>query len=285
MMKIISYNIQFGRGLDGKIDLQRICDAVNGADLICFQEVDSGWGRSDNIDQAEAIADILCDYYYVFGSSFDVDQSYKTKQGKVINRRRRHGDMILSRWPIISSRTFNLPKKHYVSKFNMQMGFVEAVVQAKDETFRVYNYHAGYLDAEERMQQIMHFGQVFEQSPTEAGAWCGKRDIDGDDWGNRGETPSMPVKAIVCGDFNAACDTEEYAYLCMHCGLIDCWQLLDPPNINVSTLKLPQTTDIKVSGKVDHIMVTAEFADRLRSVDIDHEADGSDHKPISCFID
>jgi hypothetical protein len=29
--------------------------------------------------------------------------------------------MILSRWPIVSSRTFNLPKTHYDDKFNMQM--------------------------------------------------------------------------------------------------------------------------------------------------------------------
>ncbi len=262
-MKIISYNIQFGRGLDSKVDLKRICEIVNGADLICLQEVDSGWLRSGNVDQAEAISDILSDYYYVYGSSFDVDQSYKTRDGRVMNQRRRHGDMILSRWPIISSRTYNLPKKHYGSKFNMQMGFVEAVIQADNDYFRVYNYHAGYLDAEERLLQIKYFSDVFNSSPNEAGAWCGKADIDGDDWGNQWETPPMPSRAIVCGDFNASCDSDEYDYLVRHCALVDCWQKLDPENINTSTLKHPETEDIKVSGKIDHIMLSVEIADRL----------------------
>jgi endonuclease/exonuclease/phosphatase family metal-dependent hydrolase len=33
-MKVVSYNIQFGRGLDGMIDLVRTCRAVRGADII-----------------------------------------------------------------------------------------------------------------------------------------------------------------------------------------------------------------------------------------------------------
>ena len=284
-MKVISYNIQFGRGLDGKIDLQRICDIVYGADLICLQEVDSYWVRSGNIDQSEAIGRILSEYYNVYGSSFDVDTSYRTSNGKVVNRRRRHGDMILSRWPIVSSRTYNLPKKPFGTKFNMQMGFVEAVIQSESESFRVYNYHAGYLDADERMHQIKQFCDVFNQSPNQAGAWCGKGDIDGDDWGNQQDCPPMPAKAIVCGDFNASCDTKEYDYLVEQCALIDCWQKIDPGNVNTTTLKHPQTEDVKVSGKIDHIMVSADFSDRLKSVEIDHDADGSDHKPINCILD
>ena len=41
-MEIISYNIQFGRGLDGRFDLGRICESVKGADIICLQEVEAG---------------------------------------------------------------------------------------------------------------------------------------------------------------------------------------------------------------------------------------------------
>ena len=117
-MKITSYNIQFGRGLDRNSDLPRICEAVKTADIICLQEVDSLWQRSGNVDQPQLISKLLPEYYTVFGASFDVDNSYKTNDGRVINQRRRHGDMILSRWPIISSRTFNLPKKHFANKFN-----------------------------------------------------------------------------------------------------------------------------------------------------------------------
>ena len=40
MIKIVTYNIQFGQGRDGKVDLGRIIDSVKGADLIALQEVD-----------------------------------------------------------------------------------------------------------------------------------------------------------------------------------------------------------------------------------------------------
>jgi endonuclease/exonuclease/phosphatase family metal-dependent hydrolase len=72
IMKVASYNIQFGRGLDGVIDLVRSCQAIRGADIICLQEVDQGWKRSGDKDQAQEIAGLLPTYYYVYGSSFDV---------------------------------------------------------------------------------------------------------------------------------------------------------------------------------------------------------------------
>ncbi|TIV23825.1 MAG: EEP domain-containing protein, partial [Mesorhizobium sp.] len=33
-MKIVTYNIQYGIGLDGRYDVGRIADAVRGADVI-----------------------------------------------------------------------------------------------------------------------------------------------------------------------------------------------------------------------------------------------------------
>ena len=76
-MEVVSYNIQFGRGLDRKIDLNRICQSIKDADIICLQEFEIGWERSGDIDQPKAISEIIAEYYTVFGSSFDVDNSFK----------------------------------------------------------------------------------------------------------------------------------------------------------------------------------------------------------------
>ena len=38
-MRIVSYNIQYGKGKDSRYDLGRIAAAVRGADLIGLQEV------------------------------------------------------------------------------------------------------------------------------------------------------------------------------------------------------------------------------------------------------
>ncbi len=127
-MRVVSYNIQFGRGLDGLVDLVRPCRAVRGADIICLQEVDQYWRRSGDSDQPAEISGLLPSYYAVYGSSFDVDASAPAAHGAVTNRRRRHGNMILSHWPILSMRTLNLPKQHYADKFNMHMTCLEAVI-------------------------------------------------------------------------------------------------------------------------------------------------------------
>ena len=74
-MRVISYNIQYGRGRDGVIDLVRSCNAIRGADIICLQEVDQHWQRSGDLDQAAEISGLLPSYYAVYGSSFDVDAS------------------------------------------------------------------------------------------------------------------------------------------------------------------------------------------------------------------
>ena len=282
---MVSYNIQFGRGLEGVIDLVRICRAVRGADIICLQEVDQGWKRSGQKDQPVDIAGLMPSYYYVYGSSFDVDASNRAAHGAVINRRRRHGNMILSRWPILSSRSLNLPKQHYADKFNMQMTCVEAVIDTGTVVSRVYSYHAGYLDVAERLAQVRDFANFFTRSPTEAGAWSGKPDIDGDDWSNQRKTPPMPQTAIVCGDFNAAPDTGEYRLLLESTGLTDCWELVDPTNQQTTTLRKETSADIQVDGKIDHIFITEDLCDRLERVVIDDDADGSDHKPIQAIFD
>ena len=284
-MKVISYNIQYGMGMDGVIDLTRTCRAIRGADIICLQEVEQGWKRSGEQDQPAEIAGLMPTYYYVYGSSFDVDASTRTAHGAVINRRRRHGNMILSRWPILGSRTFNLPKQHYDDRFNMQMTFVEAVIVTGGFTTRVYSYHAGYLLAEERLAQISDFITVFARSPTEKGAWSGKPDIDNIDWSNQRKTPELPHTAIVCGDFNASPDTDEYQRLLDETGLIDCWAVSDPANQRTATLLKEPADDIRITGKVDHVFVTPELSSCIEGVAIDHDADASDHKPVQVILD
>jgi endonuclease/exonuclease/phosphatase family metal-dependent hydrolase len=283
-MEVISYNIQFGRGLDGRFDMGRICDSIRGAEIICLQEVEAGWQRSGDIDQVQVISELLPEYYAVYGSSFDVDNSYKTDDGKVVNRRRQHGDMVLSRWPILSSRCFNLPKTHHDDKFNMQMGFIEAVIDCDAGPIRIYNLHAGYLQAEERRTQFRYLVEVYHRSPAEQGAWSGKSNINDDDWSNGRATPAMPQSAIVCGDFNCPPGSLEYQYIIENSDLSDCWQLIDPANLNTSTLKHGKTDDIDISGKIDHIFVSADLVDRVQGVTIDHQAEGSDHKPVHCLF-
>lgn len=169
-MEVVSYNIQFGRGLDRVNDLERICNSIKGADIICLQEVEVGWQRSGDVDQPKAISALLPEYYTLFGSSFDVDNSVKMIRKLSLTGVDNYGDMILSRWPVLSSRNFNLTKTHHTDKFNMQMGLVESVIKINNRTLRVYNCHFGYLQAEERLDQMKQLVKAYYQSPPQHGA-------------------------------------------------------------------------------------------------------------------
>jgi endonuclease/exonuclease/phosphatase family metal-dependent hydrolase len=91
--------------------------------------------------------------------------------------------------------------------------------------------------------------------------------------------------AIVCGDFNCSPESSEYQYIIDNSDLNDCWLVSDPGNLNTSTLRHGMTEDIQISGEIDHIFVSGYLVDRAQRVTIDQEAEGSDHKPVRCFLD
>lgn len=57
-LRVMTYNIRGGRGLDDRIDLGRIAEVVAsfGPDVVALQEVDCGHSRGDAVDQAAALA-------------------------------------------------------------------------------------------------------------------------------------------------------------------------------------------------------------------------------------
>ena len=51
MLSIVSWNIQYGKGVDGRIDLSRIAREIlidGFPDLICLQEVSRNYPATDN---------------------------------------------------------------------------------------------------------------------------------------------------------------------------------------------------------------------------------------------
>ena len=108
-MKIVSYNIRFGLGIDQRYDLERIATEVDGADIIGLQEVERFWRRSGMVDQPQVLGGLLKKYYWAYCPAFDVDASTTNEDDSVLNRRRQFGPMLLSRWPIRSARTLATP--------------------------------------------------------------------------------------------------------------------------------------------------------------------------------
>ena len=61
-MKIVTYNIQYAKGKDGRCDLERIAASIEEADIIALQEVDRCWPRSGMLDQPAELGAMLRDF-------------------------------------------------------------------------------------------------------------------------------------------------------------------------------------------------------------------------------
>lgn len=96
-LTVLSFNIHHGEGTDGVIDLQRTANAIRpaAADFVALQEVDRNTGRSNGVDQAQILADLL-DMPVVFGSALDFDGG-------------QYGNALLTRHAIVSSISHTVP--------------------------------------------------------------------------------------------------------------------------------------------------------------------------------
>ncbi len=276
-MKVVTYNIQWGLGRDRRIDLGRVVRALDGADVIALQEVEAHWKRSGDVDQASAIAALMPRYHWVYGPGFDVDASRERADGTIEHRRRRFGNMVLSRAPIRSVRVFPLRKIDNPKVGGMQTAIVEAVIG----DMRIYNVHLGDGPTRERLMQIEDLLAVLAAAPVEGGAMTGDRETSDDpyadeDWSNGEAYPPMPDAAIVLGDFNAPPAGPEYDALVAPGGLVD---TMKPDDGGPTWYGDPART-AEAPQRIDYVFVTADLAAAVRRAWIDQAADGSDHQPV-----
>lgn len=100
-IRLLTFNIHHGKGLDRKVNLQRISHVIKSvnADVIGINEVDKNFSnRSNYVDQTQWLADEL-QFHCVFGPAITITE--KGKQGI-----RQYGNALLSRFPIIHTQNY-----------------------------------------------------------------------------------------------------------------------------------------------------------------------------------
>lgn len=283
-MLLASYNIQYGYGRDGRYDLKRTIDVVAVADIIALQEVERNWRRTRMDDQPALIGGWLPDRYWAFAPELDVDASTRDASGQVVNRRRQHGQMIVSRWPILSSRMFILPKLDVGDQLNFVTGALEAVIDVPSGPLRVYSVHLGYVSSEERLVQAAAVREIVHRAPQEGGVWSG-RDADAEHWQTNDAAPPMPKSAVLFGDFNAEAGTEEMRLLTGDADpLADVWRHLNGEAASV-TFRADAGRGVSKGLHIDHALVTPDLLPRLRRCWIDQASEASDHQPVWVEVD
>jgi len=94
----VSYNIRHGRGMDGKLNLERTADVLRNLtpDFVALQEVDNKVRRSESVDQAEFLGKNL-GMNHAFGKFMDYDGG-------------EYGLAILSKHTIAKTMVIELPR-------------------------------------------------------------------------------------------------------------------------------------------------------------------------------
>ena len=299
-MKIVTYNICSGVDLDHRCDLERIANAVRGADIVALQEVERYWNRSGMIDQPERLGEMLECYFRVYCPSFDVDASMLREDGRVLNRRRQFGPMLLSKWRILSARRIALPELGTVELFSFVTGAIEGVIATPAGPLRVYSIHLSSISPRERLLQIDALLESRDLACRVGAASTGTARPSGPggaepfahlDWSNGEPSTPAPEHTLILGDFNFTEESPEYFRIAgendpvygrgMHTDdLVDSWtaarQTIGEPT---SWWPDPPNCAPGHAMRLDYCFVSAELAMSISRAWVDIDADGSDHKP------
>jgi len=212
-----------------------------------------------------------------------MDASCRAPAGRLVNRRRQFGTMILSRAPIVSSRNHLLPKYGTLTQHSIQQGALEAVIMTERAgPVRVYSVHLGHLSIATRMPQIDALLDIHARAPAEGGAWCGGHPDPAAGW-TEGEMPPMPAEALLLGDFNfewfapeydriVGPSTARFGRLNRLSGFVDAWVVAGHRENTGAT--------IGAGRRIDFCFVSSALASRVRSCRVDSDAIGSDHQPL-----
>jgi endonuclease/exonuclease/phosphatase family metal-dependent hydrolase len=272
-MRLITWNIQSGKGCDGVVDLARIVSVARSladADIFCFQEISNGFASLDgDTDQGAQLAALLPDHRAVFRPAVETVDS----QG----RSHRFGNMTLSRLPILQVASHLLPWPQDDSMRSMRRQALEVTVQTCFGAVRVTNTHLEYYSVAQRDAQIKRLLDLQQEASTYRQATD-----QSEPYGRQ----MIAASGILCGDFNFDVTDSQHAMLhgSSRAGLKyrDAWMICHPGLPHQPTCGLHDHVQWTNGADCrDFIFVTEDIAGRVLRIEVDGETAASDHQPVS----
>ena len=282
-MKLITWNIQWGRGIDGRVDLGRIARHARSMadfDVICMQEVADnfpGLEGNDDRDQFAELAKLLPGYQMAAG--FGVDLAGEA------GRRRRFGNVIFTRYGVTSIRRHALPWPADAGKKTMPRVAIEVTLQAPMGALRVTTTHLEYYSDVQRRAQALRLRNLHDEACQRAGQ-PGAATAEASPFDATPQTPS----AILCGDFNfppenAAFGEIQHALAAGGPAYRDAWPIVHGHAPHTPTFCVHEKGYGKTPYCCDFVFVSADVARRVHDVQVDSQALYSDHQPVLLEFD
>jgi endonuclease/exonuclease/phosphatase family metal-dependent hydrolase len=277
-MKLLSWNIQWGRGMDGRVDLARILRTIHEAgdfDVICLQEVAvnfPGLPGSRGEDQVAELAAGLPGYTAVYGVATDVPDGR--------GGRSQFGNAIFSRLPVGQVWRHLLPWPAEPDTPSMQRVLVEMVVNADFGPLRVMTTHLEYYSLRQRQAQI----GAIRRLHAEACAMSGRPPL-AEERGGSFEVFARPAEALLCGDMNFPASAPERAQILapfsdVTASFRDAWSVLRSGDPHAPTVGIHPVDFVNQPECFDFVFVTEGLASRLKAHGIDAATEASDHQPV-----
>ena len=285
-MILITWNVQWCRGVDGRVDPARIVAAARKLadfDVLCLQEIadnfpDPRLAGSAGEDQFAQLAALLPSYTAVPGVAVD-----HPGEGR---GRRRFGNLILSRLPVRQAYRHLLPSPVDPGVNGMPRIAVEAIVASPFGEARVITTHLEYYSQEQRGAQVDALRAIYAEGYGHARAGAIT-----DTSGGPFHTYLRPAATVITGDFNLEPTDPLHARMRAPFAdatppLIDAWEWAHPGLPHPGTFKIYEK---EIPGEpelhCDFIFVSEGLTSRIAGVRVDRETQAADHQPVILTLD
>lgn len=278
-MILITWNVQWCRGVDGRVDPARIvaeAKKLADFDVLCLQEISvnyPGLAGNPGHDQPALLRELLPGFQLFFGAAVD--------EFNAAGQRQQFGNLVATRLPVAQVQHYPLPYPADGGVSTMQR--MCSVVTVRDPALgpvRVMTTHLEYYSKPQRMAQARALRELHAQACAQATA--PPAPAPGDD-GTPFQAKVHTANAILCGDFNLAATDPEYAQITEPFAqgrLWDAWRVLHGDTPQPHTFRLYDSTYGRDPIACDFVFVSDGLKDRVRRMEIDGATQASDHQPV-----
>lgn len=272
MLEILSWNIQYAKGVDNVTSVKRIADDIEqfgDADVICLQEV----LRTPEQEHVAELSARFPDHECVFGPA--INRLYPSG-------RLEFGNLILSRLPVLQIVQHKLPQPADPEQKHMPRQATELVLVYGEQFLRVTTLHLDYFSARQRSAQVQYLVDHHQECCARAVA---PSPTDGEE-----QFAALPetTRSVYCGDFNLTVDSEDYQRLTnTHNGngLIDSWRHIFGQKAHAPTCGIYDHEQWQEGAHCrDFFFVSSELAESLSDISVNTTTAASDHQPCKITL-
>lgn len=158
-LRVMSFNIAHGLGMDGKVDLRRTAEVIrnSGADIIGLQEVDNHFSERSGFENQAAVLAKWLEMDYSFGPNL-IESPVQSGQPE-----RQYGNALLSRFPVKYSKNHAYTRSSSLIEDPEPRGLLESIIDLDGTFLSFFNTHLS-LEEEGQRENLKQLLEITDAS-------------------------------------------------------------------------------------------------------------------------